>query len=182
MKVVGFCGASGSGKTTLLEGIVAALRRDGERASVIKHAHVGFDLDRPGKDSHRLREAGACEVLVASSKRLALLREFDVEALPDVRDLLGELAGTDWALVEGFKHAAIPKVEVWRAAVAAARGDAPLYPDDPWVIAVATDRPQALPVPPGRPVFALDDAPGLVAWLRTQGERLQLRPDVDRHD
>lgn len=182
MKVVGFCGASGSGKTTLLEGVVAALRRDGERVSVVKHAHVGFDLDRPGKDSHRLREAGAHEVLVASSKRLALLREFAVEALPDVRDLLGELAAADWALVEGFKHAEIPKVEVWRAAVAAARGDAPLYPDDPRVIAVATDRPQALPAPPGRPVFALDDVPALVAWLRAQGERLQLHPDAARHD
>lgn len=172
MKVVGFCGPSGVGKTTLIEGVVAELKRGGQRVSVVKHAHVGFDLDRPGKDSHRFREAGAFEVLVASRRRMALLREYGTEVELPVHDLLAELSEVDWVLVEGFKHADIPKVEVWRAEVAARRGDAPIYPDDPFVVAVATDRPDALPVPTLRPVVPLDDAAALVAVLHAAGDRL----------
>lgn len=179
MKVVGFCGPSGVGKTTLIEGVVAELRRAGQRVSVVKHAHVGFDLDRPGKDSHRMREAGAFEVLVASPRRMALLREYGTELEPGVHDLLAELTAVDWVLVEGFKHADIMKVEVWREDVAARRGDAPIYPDDPFVVAVATDRPDALPAPTLRPVVPLGDAAALLAVLQAAGDRLVY--DRSRH-
>ena len=143
MHVVGFCGPSGVGKTTLIEGVIAGLRAHGLWVSVVKHAHQHFDIDRPGKDSHRHRSAGATEVLVASSQRLALLREFDMDGLPSVHQLIGELSPADWVLIEGWKHADLPKIEVWRAAL----GQPPLYPDDPFVTAVATDDPAALPVP-----------------------------------
>lgn len=179
MKVVGFCGPSGVGKTTLIEGVVAELRRAGQRVSVVKHAHVGFDLDRPGKDSHRMREAGAFEVLVASPRRMALLREFGTELDLSVHDLLAELTDVDWVLVEGFKHADLMKVEVWREDVAARRGDAPMYPDDPFVVAVATDRPDALPAPTLRPVVPLGDAAALLAALQAMGDRLVY--DRSRH-
>ena len=161
MKVVGFCGPSGVGKTTLIEGVIAALRAAGQRVSVIKHAHKRFDIDRPGKDSFRHREAGATEVLIASAQRLALLREFEVEGLPSVHQLLAELSPVDWVLVEGYKHADLPKVEVWRAAL----GQAPLYPDDPFVALIATDAPAALPVVTSRPVIDMADAAGLTALL-----------------
>ena len=161
MKVVGFCGPSGVGKTTLIEGVIAALRAAGQRVSVIKHAHKRFDIDRPGKDSFRHREAGATEVLIASAQRLALLREFEVEGLPSVHQLLAELSPVDWVLVEGYKHADLPKVEVWRAAL----GQAPLYPDDPFVALIATDAPAALPVATSRPVIDMADAAGLTALL-----------------
>ena len=179
MKVVGICGASGSGKTTLLEGLVAALKREGRRVSVIKHAHVGFDLDRPGKDSHRLREAGAFEVLVASPRRLALMREFAGEIELDVHQLLRDLVDVDWVFVEGFKHADLMKVEVWRAEIAARRGDMPLYPDDPFVVAIATDDPDTLPVPTLRPVVRLGDTGALLAALHAAGDRLDY--DFSRH-
>ena len=161
MKVVGFCGPSGVGKTTLIEAVIAALKARGQRVSVIKHAHKRFDIDRPGKDSFRHREAGATEVLIASSQRLALLREFEVEGLPSVHQLLAELSPVDWVLVEGYKHADLPKVEVWRAAL----GQAPLYPDDPFVTLVATDAPEALPVPTARPVFDMAAADALALHL-----------------
>jgi len=171
MKVVGFCGSSGSGKTTLIAGVVAALRAAGEHVSVIKHAH-GFDIDQPGKDSHRLREAGAFEVLLASPRRLALQREFGTEVQFTVHELLAELVEVDWVLVEGYRHADIMKVEVWRQEVAAVRGDRPAYPDDPFVLAIATDHPDALPEPTLRPVVPLNDAAAMVAVLRAAGERL----------
>ena len=117
MKVVGFAGYSGSGKTTLVEGLIPALKALGQRVSVIKHAHHSFDIDQPGKDTWRHREAGAFEVLVSSSRRLALMREFEVEAAPSVHHLIAELyEGVDWVLVEGFKSSDLLKVEVWRAA------------------------------------------------------------------
>lgn len=172
MKVVGFCGSSGSGKTTLIAGVVAQLRAAGEHVSVIKHAHGGFELDQPGKDSHRLREAGAFEVLLASPRRLALQREFRTEVQFTVHELLAELVEVDWVLIEGFRHADLFKVEVWRQEAAAVRGDLPGYPEDPYVVAIATDRPDALPAPTLRPVVALDDPGALVAVLRAAGERL----------
>ena len=161
MQVVGFCGPSGVGKTTLIEGVIAGLKAQGLRVSVIKHAHQQFDIDRPGKDSHRHRTAGATEVLVASAQRLALLREYDIAGLPTVHQLIAELSPVDWVLLEGWKHAGVPKIEVWRAAL----GQAPLYPHDPFVTAVATDDPAALPVPTQRPVLALSPPAALVSLL-----------------
>ncbi len=172
MKVIGFCGSSGSGKTTLIAGVVAELRAAGERVSVVKHAHGGFDLDQPGKDSHRLRGSGAFEVLLASPQRLALQREFGTDVRFTVHELLAELVPVDWVLVEGFRHADLCKVEVWRQAAAAVRGDRPLYPEDPYIVAIATDRPDALPEPTLRPVVPLADPAALVAVLRAAGDRL----------
>lgn len=167
MKVIGFGGPSGVGKTTLVEQLIAQLRAAGQRVSVIKHAHKRFDLDQPGKDSYRHREAGATEVLLASVRRLALLREYELESEPSVHELIGEMSPCDWLLIEGFKHAALPKIEVWRAAL----GEPPLYPDDPFVVGVATDDVAALPAPTALPVFDLTAAPVLASWLLDTGER-----------
>ena len=157
MHVVGFCGPSGVGKTTLIEGVIAGLRARGLRVSVIKHAHQHFDIDRPGKDSHRHRSAGATEVLVASSQRLALLREFDVDGLPPVHQLIAELSPADWVLIEGWKHADLPKIEVWREET----GQPLIQPDDPLVRAVATDTMLALPVP----VLDLNDTKAVADFI-----------------
>jgi molybdopterin-guanine dinucleotide biosynthesis protein B len=167
LKVIGFCGPSGVGKTTLVEQVIAGLKAAGQVVSVIKHAHKRFDIDRPGKDSHRHREAGAREVLVASAQRLALLREYAQEGLPNVHQLLAELAPVDWVLVEGFKHADLPKIEVWRAAL----GHVPLYPTDAFVAAVATDTPAGLPVATLLPVFDLAIPQAVVQHLLQSAER-----------
>ncbi len=117
MKVVGFAGYSGSGKTQLIERLIPALRLRGLRVSVVKHAHHNFDIDHAGKDTFRHREAGAFEVVVASSRRLALMREFEREAQLTVHQLIAELyEGVDWVLVEGFKSSDLLKIEAWRAA------------------------------------------------------------------
>ena len=167
MKVLGFCGPSGVGKTTLIEGLIAELKASGQRVSVIKHAHKRFDMDQPGKDSHRHREAGAAEVLVASGQRLALLREYDVAGLPSVHQLIAEMSPCDWLLIEGFKHASLPKLEVWRAEL----GQPAMYPDDPFVVALATDLPEALPEPTGLPVFTLGQPLTLSQWLLLTADR-----------
>jgi len=173
MKLLGICGVSGTGKTTLIEGLVAALKTRSQRVSVIKHAHQGFDFDTPGSDTSRHSRAGAFEVLIASSQRLAKMREFDLPAQPTVHQLIGELHDCDWVLVEGFKHADVLKVEVWRAA----QGVTPQYPEDPFVIGVATDNPDTLPVQTLRPVFRLDAAAALADYLLHEGERFEYRSE-----
>jgi len=168
MKVLGVCGWSGAGKTTLIERLIVELKALGQRVSVVKHAHHRFDIDHEGKDSWRHRKAGAFEVLVASSKRLALMREYEAEADPDVHALIAELSPVcDWVIVEGFKHADLLKLEVWRDAV----GSPPLYPSDPYVVAVATDKPEALPSPTALPVLSLDDPAAIAQWMMQTGSR-----------
>jgi len=158
VKVIGFSGYSGAGKTTLVEGLIASLVMAGQRVSVVKHAHHDFDIDHPGKDSWRHRQAGAFEVVIASRRRLAKIREFPLEVQPTVHQLLAELVHCDWALVEGFKHADLLKIEVWRADV----GKPVQYPDDPFVVALATDSPDRLPHPTALPLLDLN-APDAVA-------------------
>jgi molybdopterin-guanine dinucleotide biosynthesis protein MobB len=158
--VVGFVGASGSGKTTLITAVIPLLRAEGLRVAVLKHAHCGFDMDRPGKDSYRVREAGASEVLIASRSRWAHLGELEADlAEPPFRELVERFdpARVDLVLAEGFAREAYPKIEVYRPAV----GEPPrCWPDDPTVIAVATDAPLAV----ARPVVRLDlDAPREIA-------------------
>lgn len=161
MKVVGFSGYSGAGKTTLVEQLVTKLRAAGQRVSVIKHAHHAFDVDKEGKDSWRHRQAGAFEVLVASDLRLAKMREFEVPGTPRVQELVAELSPCDWVLVEGFKHAELPKIEVWRAET----GHPVHYAEDPRVTAVATDAPDRLPKAARLTVLDLNNADAIVGFL-----------------
>ncbi|GKT25283.1 molybdopterin-guanine dinucleotide biosynthesis protein B [Acidovorax sp. SUPP3334] len=179
MKVVGFAGFSGSGKTTLIERLIPALHQRGQRVSVVKHAHHKFDVDHPGKDTWRHREAGAFEVVAASDRRLVLMREFEHPPVePTVHALLAELdPRVDWALVEGFKECDLPKVEVWRSP---SDGAEPLvrYPEDPFIVAISTDAPGRLPVPTGLPVFDGWAGPidALADWLIAQGPRFEYVP------
>ncbi|MBX3684727.1 MAG: molybdopterin-guanine dinucleotide biosynthesis protein B [Rhodocyclaceae bacterium] len=143
MKVFGIAGFSNSGKTTLIEKLIPVFNRHGLKVSVIKHAHHGFDLDRPGKDSWRHREAGASEVMMLSSDRWVLMHELRDAEEPSLDAQLAILSPCDLVLIEGFKAAPVPKVEVHRPA----HGKPPIYPDNPHVVAVATDAPLELPLP-----------------------------------
>lgn len=166
MDVLGLVGWSGSGKTTLLVGLLPLLRARGLRVSTVKHAHSGFDMDHPGKDSFRHRAAGAHEVLVASSARWAVLHEVE-GAEPSLADLLGRLDPVDLVLVEGFKSHPYPKLEVHRPSL----GKAALWPGDPAILAVASDVP--LPgctvprLPLGHPETVADWIRELIADRRT---------------
>lgn len=134
-KIIGFAGFSGSGKTTLLEKIIPLLKSCGLRVAVIKHAHHKFDIDKPGKDSFRHREAGAGEVLVVSGFRWALMHELLDEAEPSLEDLCSRLSPCDLVLVEGYKYSGIPKIEVHRSVT----GHPHLYQDDEHFIALVSD-------------------------------------------
>ncbi|HYA47261.1 MAG TPA: molybdopterin-guanine dinucleotide biosynthesis protein B [Burkholderiales bacterium] len=136
MKIFGFAGWSGSGKTTLIEQLIPRFVKRGMRVSLIKHAHHSFDVDQPGKDSYRHRHAGAAEVLVTSSRRWVLMHELHGEPEPSLDEQIRHLSPCDLLLIEGFKHAAIPKLEVWRAAT----GEPLLHPNDPQIVAVASDQ------------------------------------------
>jgi molybdopterin-guanine dinucleotide biosynthesis protein B len=177
MKLVGFAGYSGSGKTTLVEKLVAAMKASGLRVSVLKHAHHALDIDQPGKDSWRHRQAGACEVLVVSAQRMALMREFDSPGAWDLQDLLAQLdARADWVLLEGFKASPVPKIEVWRAPEA---GQAPRpvrYPSDPHICAVATDDVERLPQATAMPRLDLNDAAAVLQFLLDNQADFEHRP------
>jgi molybdopterin-guanine dinucleotide biosynthesis adapter protein len=134
-KVIGFAGFSGSGKTTLLEKVIPLLTAQGLRIAVIKHAHHKFDIDKPGKDSFRHREAGAGEVLVVSGFRWALMHELVDEDEPSLDDLCSRLSPCDLVIVEGYKYSDIPKFEVHRSVT----GHPYLYPQDKNIIALVTD-------------------------------------------
>ena len=137
MKVFGIAGHSGMGKTTLLEKLVPALTCRGMVISLIKHSHKAIEIDRPGKDSYRLRESGCREVLLLGQDRWALMHELRGAAEPPLDYLLDRLQDCDLVLVEGFKDGAFPKLEVWRAEV----GKPKLSPQWPGIIAIATDKP-----------------------------------------
>ncbi|MGH8820525.1 MAG: molybdopterin-guanine dinucleotide biosynthesis protein B [Rhodoferax sp.] len=175
MKVVGFAGYSGSGKTTLVEGLIPALRRRGQRVSVVKHAHHRFDIDHVGKDTYRHRQAGAFEVVVASDRRLALMREFERATELSVHQLIAELdPSVDWVLVEGFKYSNLPKVEIWRAS----NGKPARYFDDDFIVAIATDSPRELPQTTIRPVLDLNAPEALAAWLTDNQHQFDYRPEL----
>ena len=135
MKIFGFAGWSGSGKTTLIEKLIPRFAGAGLRVSLIKHAHHTFDVDQPGKDSYRHRHAGAAEVLITSSRRWVLMHELRGAHEPSFEDQVARLSPCDLVLVEGFKHAPIPKLEVWRAGP----GEPLLHPNDPHIVALASD-------------------------------------------
>ena len=178
MKALGFAAYSGMGKTTLLEQLIAALRARGQRVSTVKHAHHDVDIDIPGKDSWRHRQAGASEVLLVCDKRLALVREFEAEQDLDVHAMLAELrSDVDWVLIEGFKHGNLPKVEIWRAPdPASGKLPKPLrFPEYPHVVALATDDVAALPVQPPAHMALLDlNQPEQIAdWMLANASRFE---------
>jgi molybdopterin-guanine dinucleotide biosynthesis protein B len=179
MKVAGFAGFSGSGKTTLVEQVIPELRLRGLRVSVVKHAHHSFDIDHAGKDTWRHREAGAFEVVAASDRRLALIREFEQPAELSVHQLLAELyQGVDWVLVEGFKDSDLPKIEVWRAPEPGQLARPARYPDDCFIVAVATDAPRHLPVPTQLPMLDLNAPAQVVDWLLQHAGRFEYQSDL----
>lgn len=157
MKVFGIAGYSGSGKTTLIEALIPVFTARGIRVSVIKHAHHGFDLDRPGKDSYRHRAAGATEVLMLSNDRWVLMHELRGAPEPDLAAQLAILSPCDLVLIEGFKAAPVPKVEVHRPS----HGKPPLYPDNPHVVAVASDAQVSLALP----LLPLDDPVAIADFI-----------------
>ena len=138
MKIFGFCGYSGAGKTTLIEGLIPRFVQHGLKVSLIKHTHHGFDMDRPGKDSWRHREAGAQEVMLLSDQRWVLLHERQTasEPTPMLDDMLRHLSPCDLVILEGFKSARWDKIEVHRVA----NGKPPIWPDAPAIVAVARDQ------------------------------------------
>jgi molybdopterin-guanine dinucleotide biosynthesis protein B len=160
LNVLGIVGWSGSGKTTLLVAVLPLLRAAGLSVSTIKHAHHGFDMDQQGKDSHRHRLAGAHEVLVASSRRWALLHEVEGPE-PDLPDLLTRMEPVDLILVEGFKSHPYPKLEVFRQEL----GKPPLWDQEPEVVAVASD---AIPDIGTRILLPLNDPKAIATWIRTR--------------
>ena len=135
------------------------------------------DIDHEGKDSWRHRQAGAYEVVIASERRLAMVREFEQRGAPTVHDLLAALSACDWVLVEGFKSAALPKIEIWRAAA----GKPAQYPTDSHIVAVCTDSPGALPQPTTLPLLNLNDADAVADFLLSHPERYEYIAPRDTH-
>lgn len=158
MKVIGLAGWSGAGKTTLLTRVIPLLLGRGLRVSVIKHAHHAFDVDVPGKDSWRHREAGATEVLVSSSQRWALMHELRGAGEPRLPELLAKMSRVDLVVIEGFKREPHRKIELYRAANAKPL----LFPDDPDVVGIATDT----AIESTLPVAHLDDIEAIAAMMQ----------------
>lgn len=167
--ILGFAAFSGTGKTTLLEKLIPQLLEHGIRIAMVKHAHHAFDIDTPGKDSHRLRKAGAQQMLIASSQRMALMTENPTPQEPRLDELITrlELDTVDLILVEGFKHVPFPKIELHREAL----GKTLLHPHDPAIIAIACDH----PIDSGSlPSLDINDTAAIarfiLGWLQQQGE------------
>jgi molybdopterin-guanine dinucleotide biosynthesis protein B len=158
MRVIGLAGWSGAGKTTLVVRLVPELVRRGLTVSTMKHAHHGFDVDQPGKDSYRHREAGATEVLVASERRWALLHENRNETEPTAAALMGRMTPVDLLIVEGFKREGHDKLEIHRRET----GNPLLYPQDRHIVAVLSDEP--LPDCP-LPVIGIDDIAAIADFI-----------------
>ena len=158
MRIIGLAGWSGSGKTTLLTKVIPRIVARGLKVSTVKHAHHSFEMDRPGKDSHTHRMAGATEVLVGSANRWAVVHELRGEGEPTLPALLRKASPVDLVLVEGYKGESHPKLEVYRAA----NGKPLLHPGDPAIVAVASDTPLS-----GTriPVLDLDDIEGITDIL-----------------
>ena len=157
MKTFGFAGWSGSGKTTLIEQLIPRFAQRGLKVSLIKHAHHSFDVDQPGKDSYRHRQAGAQEILVTSSRRWVLMHELRGAHEPSFDEQVKRVSPCDLLLVEGFKHAPIPKLEVWRKET----GEALLHPNDPHIVAVASDA----KIETKLPLLDLNDIEGIARFV-----------------
>lgn len=160
MKIYGVTGWKNAGKTGLMERLVTEITGRGITVSTVKHAHHTFDVDHPGKDSHRHRVAGATEVLLASRNRFALMHELRDEAEPTLEELLSKLMPVDLILVEGYKRDRHPKVEAFRAET----GNDLIAPGDPTIRAVASDTPMEL----DRPVFDLNDTKAIADFILSE--------------
>jgi molybdopterin-guanine dinucleotide biosynthesis protein B len=160
MKIFGIAGYSGSGKTTLIERLTTLFTSDGLRVSLIKHAHHGFDIDHPGKDSYRHRQAGCSEVLVTSHLRWALMHELRGTREPTLDEMIKLIAPCDLLLIEGYKREPFDKLEVYRSTLC----EPPLFPQDPRIIAIAGDQRVAAELPQ----FSIDDVPAIAAFIRRQ--------------
>ncbi len=158
MQVFGLVGWSGSGKTTLVTRLLPELISLGFRVSTMKHSHHGFDVDTPGKDSYRHRDAGATEVMVASARRWALMHELRGNPEQEVEDLIARMTPVDLLLIEGFKRHAHPKMEVHRPSL----GKSLMAPNDPCIVAIASDAPLAGSTVP---VLNLDDAAAIAHFI-----------------
>jgi molybdopterin-guanine dinucleotide biosynthesis protein B len=165
MRAFGITGFSGSGKTTLLEALIPRFVAHGLKVSLIKHTHHKFDIDQPGKDSWRLREAGCSEVMLLSDQRWVLMHEMRGAEPPSLEEQLARFSACDLVLVEGFKHAPLPKLEVHRPA----NGKPLFWVSNPeHIVAIASDAAVDVPLP----VLALDDHAGIVDFI-LRHERLQ---------
>lgn len=162
--LLGVIGWSGSGKTTLLETLVGQLAADGLRINVVKHSHHDVMLEPPHKDSARLRTAGAAQVMIASPFRVAIIRELRGEPEPMLAEQLARLDPADLTLVEGYKWEAIPKLEVQRPSL----GHPALYPNDPHIVAVASDAPPPDDLPDNVVWLDLNAPATVLAWLKTR--------------
>ena len=171
-RALGFAGYSGSGKTTLIESIIPLLKQSGLVVSLIKHAHHHFDIDTPGKDSWRHREAGCTEVLVSSARRWVLMHELRGDPEPSLTEQIEWLSPCDLVLVEGYKKADIPKIEVHRSTHARPL----LYPEDTNIIAIACDT--EIPTPPTLPRLDLNQPSMIAAFIINQLDALQWSPPL----
>jgi molybdopterin-guanine dinucleotide biosynthesis protein B len=172
MRIIGLAGWSGAGKTTLVTQLIPVFIARGLKVSTVKHAHKGFDIDLPGKDSHRHRTAGATEVFVASGIRWALVHELREETELDLADIVPKLAPVDLLIVEGFKRHRHPKIEIHRPEV----GKPLLHPDDDYIVAIVSnaDLPEARV-----PVIPLDNVEKIVDVMQVESmpaERLKALP------
>src|SRR5690606_22416477 len=173
MRIIGLAGWSGAGKTTLLARVIPVLIARGIRVSTVKHAHHGFDVDVPGKDSHTHRVAGATEVFVCSTRRWALIHELRDEEEPTLEEILARLTPVDLVVVEGYKRHRHPKLEIHRAEV----GKPLLHPDDDWIVAIASDG----PVPDARvPVIDLADVEKIADVLMIESVPVERLGTEDR--
>jgi molybdopterin-guanine dinucleotide biosynthesis protein B len=158
MRIIGLAGWSGSGKTTLITKVIPCLTARGVTVSTLKHAHHGFDLDQPGKDSFFHRAAGATEVVISSAKRFAILHELREQPEWDLPELLAKFSPVDLVVVEGYKRDPFPKLEIHRAA----NGKPLIHPDDPHIVAIASD----IPLPSAKVVVVdLDDIDAIADLL-----------------
>jgi molybdopterin-guanine dinucleotide biosynthesis adapter protein len=159
MKVFGFAGWSGSGKTTLIENLIPRFIERGLTVSLIKHAHHSFDVDQRGKDSYRLREAGCQEVLVSSETRWVIQHELRGDSEPTLDQHIKRLSPCDLLLVEGYKRNPMPKLEIYRAA----NGKPLLHPEDPHIVAIASD----VALASALPRFELSDHDAIANFILT---------------
>lgn len=165
MRVFGFAGYSGSGKTTLIENVIPVLVSRGLRVSLVKHAHHAFDIDQPGKDSFRHRQAGASEIMLTSARRWVLMHEIIDQPEPELPQQLRRMSPCDIVLVEGFKKQPMPKLEIHRKA----HGGPFLFTGDPHIVGIATDE----EVDSKIPQFRLDDYAALAAFVLEQAAEVE---------